>query len=258
MPVENTPPLYFILAWLSAKLGSAYGWLRLPSVALGTATVPLDLHPGRQTVGRGAAVMAAGFFALSPFAVFYGIEARNYATLMFLTVLSALIVLKATSSTDRRWWVAYAVTATAILYTHYTGAFVVAAEGLWVLLYHPRRWRPLALASLAVALAYSVWLGNIAGQGTDVFGALATLTHVGYGKAFLSWLMGSPELPPKECPGVAPLVLLGAAGAVGGAGAVWSSGEAGPPGPSERGHRAGDRPRIRHPGQPARLRDLQR
>lgn len=38
---EITPPLYFIFAWLSMKLGSDPEWVRLPSLLAGTAVIPL-------------------------------------------------------------------------------------------------------------------------------------------------------------------------------------------------------------------------
>jgi hypothetical protein len=38
---ENSPPVYFVLAWLSSKLGSDPALLRLPSLVLGTATIPV-------------------------------------------------------------------------------------------------------------------------------------------------------------------------------------------------------------------------
>ena len=59
--VENSPPLYFLLGWASLKVGSDPALLRLPSVALGTATIPLVYLVGRRTVGRWAGVVGAGF-----------------------------------------------------------------------------------------------------------------------------------------------------------------------------------------------------
>jgi hypothetical protein len=38
---ESTPPLHFLLAWASAQIGDPTIWVRLPSVLLGAATVPL-------------------------------------------------------------------------------------------------------------------------------------------------------------------------------------------------------------------------
>ena len=217
------------------------------------------LHPRKADGRPGAAVMAAGFYALSPFAVFYGIEARNYATLMFLTVLSALIVLKATLSTDRRWWAAYAVTATAILYTHYTGAFVLAAEGLWVLLYHPRRWRSLA--------------SRFSGRRARILGMAREHRRPGHRRvryARHAHARGVREGLSFLADGLSGAAAEGCArgGPTGPARGGWRSvrrrgrvvrGEAWTSDPSDScRHRAGGRPRIRHAGQPARVRDLQR
>src|SRR5689334_825610 len=56
---ENSPPLYFVLAWLSAKLGDPDVLIRLPSLVLGVATIPLVYVLGLRTVGRRAALAGA-------------------------------------------------------------------------------------------------------------------------------------------------------------------------------------------------------
>ena len=38
---EISPPLYFMLAWASTKLGSAPELIRLPSLIAGVASIPL-------------------------------------------------------------------------------------------------------------------------------------------------------------------------------------------------------------------------
>jgi Dolichyl-phosphate-mannose-protein mannosyltransferase len=73
---ENSPPPYFLLAWLSAKLGDPTELIRLPSLLLGTATVPVVYAIGRASVGRAAGLAGAAIFALAPFTVYYGVEAR--------------------------------------------------------------------------------------------------------------------------------------------------------------------------------------
>src|SRR6188472_4253463 len=49
---EITPPLYFVLGWLSLHLGSGPAWIRLPSLLAGTVTIPLIYLLGLRTVGR--------------------------------------------------------------------------------------------------------------------------------------------------------------------------------------------------------------
>ena len=87
--VEVSPPLFFLLASLSAKLGDPTVWIRLPSLLLGTALVPLTFVLGRMTAGRGAALCAAALVTISPFAIFYADEARPYATLTFFAARSS-------------------------------------------------------------------------------------------------------------------------------------------------------------------------
>src|SRR4051812_45049303 len=106
-PVENTPPLHFALAWLTMQLGDPTATIRLPSIVLGTATVPVVYAVGRRTVGTAAALVGAGFIALSPFAIFYGIDARAYGPLMFFAALSAWVLLAALERDSPRWWVGY-------------------------------------------------------------------------------------------------------------------------------------------------------
>ena len=68
---ENSPPLFFVLGWAGTKLGDPTVTIRLPSLLLGTATVPLTYLIGVRTLGSRAGVFAAALLAVSPFAIFY-------------------------------------------------------------------------------------------------------------------------------------------------------------------------------------------
>ena len=76
---EISPPLYFVLAWLTTKLGSAPELIRLPSLIAGTASIPLVYWVGLRAVGRTAGLMAAAVMTLSPFMIFYSADGRGYA-----------------------------------------------------------------------------------------------------------------------------------------------------------------------------------
>ena len=52
--IEVSPPLYFVFAWFSAKLGDPTVCIRLPSLILGAATIPVIYLLGRDTIGRAA------------------------------------------------------------------------------------------------------------------------------------------------------------------------------------------------------------
>src|SRR6266540_2301771 len=52
---EITPPLYFVLAWLTTRLDLTAEMLRAPSFLGGVAAIPLVYLLGLRTVGRAAA-----------------------------------------------------------------------------------------------------------------------------------------------------------------------------------------------------------
>ncbi|KPK82436.1 MAG: hypothetical protein AMS25_02300 [Gemmatimonas sp. SM23_52] len=80
------PPLYYIQlhAWL--QLGHSDVWVRLNSVFLSLLTLISIYITTRRVFSEPAAVLASLFFAISPYAVYHGQEARMYTWLMFLAV----------------------------------------------------------------------------------------------------------------------------------------------------------------------------
>ena len=141
------PPLYLVCTWVWSHLvGNTEVGLRSLSALFGTATIPLVYAAAVTRVSRRAALLAALFVAVSPFAIWYSQEARSYAMFGALCMLSLLCVLRAIDSPGRWTW-GWAVASALALATHYHAVFLVAVEALWLLRVHglrPLRW-PLAL-----------------------------------------------------------------------------------------------------------------
>jgi mannosyltransferase len=220
--LEITPPLFFAVAWLFQKLGDPFIWLRMPSLLAGVATVPLVYALGLLTVGRRAAVVAAALFALSPLAIFYSTEARAYALMTLLVVLSTIALLKAIETNDKRWWAALAVFDAGAMYSHYTSVFVLAAQAGWALWTQRALVRPLLLSHAGAALLYAPWLPffledrdapaqKVIGV-LEPFGAATAVRNLG------RLADGSPYAPLTDLPGTPAFVLLGTAAAIGLAG----------------------------------------
>jgi mannosyltransferase len=213
--VEVSPPLYFVLAWASAQIGDPTVWIRLPSLVFGTALVPLTYALGARTVGHGAGIVGAALLALSPFAIFYSTEARPYATLAFFAVLSTLLLLRAIQS-GGWWWVAYTLASCAVIYTHYTGIFVLVAQAAVAATAHRERLVALALSNAGAALLFLPWISEVRGKGQlDVYGAFSVSWGL-LGRPAKA-LVGHPLLPLDDVPGVAALVVIAAAVAAAGA-----------------------------------------
>jgi serine acetyltransferase len=210
---EITPPLYFILAWLSLEAGGPE-WIRLPSLLAGTATIPLVYLLGARTVSRSAGLVGAAVMALSPFMIYYSTEGRAYALMIALVVGSTLAMLAALRTGRARWWIVYALCSCAALYSHYTSVFPLAAQCAWVLWAHRQAARPLLLANLGVLAGFAPWIpGLIADLDSptiEVLSLMQPFTFDDVRFALENWTVGYPFVPLETVPGTVAWVLIAA------------------------------------------------
>jgi mannosyltransferase len=211
-PLEITPPGYFVLGWAFAKLGDPTYWLKAPSVLAGTLTVPVAYAIGARTVGRWAGVVGAALLAISPYAIFYGSEARAYALTGLAVAVATLLLLVALERRRWGWWVAFAAAVAASMYAHYVAAFPLAVLLAWALWYHRDAWRPLLLAFAAAAVAYLPWVPGLLDDRTSPYQhAISrvwpfTLQYVS--TALGQWAAGVPTWGVAKVPGPVALALL--------------------------------------------------
>ena len=131
---ETSPPLYFALAWVWAKLfGTGEAGLRSLSAIAGVAVAPLLYLSGRELISRRAGVVAGLLAAISPFLIYYSQEAREYMLLTALSAASFLFFARSLKRPSRRDVTLWSVVSALALLTHFFAGFLVAAEGLWLL-----------------------------------------------------------------------------------------------------------------------------
>ena len=213
---EITPPLYFVLAWLTTRIDLTPELLRAPSLVAGVAAIPLTYLLGLRTVGRWPGLVGAALVTLSPFMIYYSAEARGYALAIALVLLSTLALLAAVRVRRLRWWVAYAACSCVAVLTHYTSGFALAAQLGWLLFAHPEARRPALLANAAAALAFLPWLSGLINDfnspTTSIVNALDVLNLHTARVTLEHWVVGYPYAYPNTSlgliPGPAALVLL--------------------------------------------------
>jgi uncharacterized membrane protein len=149
---DTSPPLYYLLlnGW-TRLAGTGDVAVRLFSVLLGIACIPIAASLARRLGGRRAVLPAAVLFALGPQAVYYDTEVRMYALLIFevLTVTWITLRLRRRGASLLRLLPWIAVSAAGLL-THYFFAFAWGALCLWLLLHPHRARRGRVLAAGAV------------------------------------------------------------------------------------------------------------
>jgi mannosyltransferase len=217
--LEISPPLFFVVAWVFGKAGDPFVWLRMPSLLAGVATVPLVYVLGARTVGRAAGLAGTALLALSPFAIFYAGEARAYALMTLLVVLSTLSLLRALETNDPRWWVAFTLLQAASMYAHYTAVFVLAAQAGWALVTHADRRVPLLVSSAVAALLFAPWLPEMAADSNApnqrIIGAFEPFGLKTVARNTGRLTDGGPFAPLTDLPGTPAFVLLGVATLIG-------------------------------------------
>ncbi len=130
---DGHPPLYYVLlhGWM-AIFGTGDGAVRALTGLVSVATLPLMWAAGRRLGGRTTAVMALALLASSPFAVRYATEARMYALMTLMGLAGYLAVLRALERPRLVRLALVALLTTAMLLTHYWGAWLVATAVLLV------------------------------------------------------------------------------------------------------------------------------
>lgn len=173
---ENSPPLWYLIAWLDVRLfGDGEIALRMPSALAGTATVAVAWAIGRELAGRRCALACAGLVAVNPLFVWYSQEARVYALFALTSALAMLCCLRACRLPTRGRMAAFALTGAVALLTHYFAVFLLAGMVLW-LLRDPARRRaaiPACAALVIVGLALLPLIVAQGGHGTQWIGRWA-------------------------------------------------------------------------------------
>jgi 4-amino-4-deoxy-L-arabinose transferase-like glycosyltransferase len=157
------PPLLPVLGAALFRLpGSWEAWARACMVALGTLTVWLMFGAGERLFNRPTGLIAAGIFALHPYAIYYS-GRWSTETPFMVAVLGAVVVLAGWGATESREpradiprsALAGLLTGLAAL-ARPTGLMLIPAFALWILL----RRRSLARAAVflaAVGLTLAPW-----------------------------------------------------------------------------------------------------
>jgi mannosyltransferase len=136
---ESTPPLYYCVAWVWARVfGYGEPGLRSLSAVAGVLTVPVAYGAGAKLISRRAGLIAAALTACNPLLIWYSQEARSYELLVLLSGASLLAFAYLLERPTARSGAAWVIASALALATHYYASLVVVPEALWLLAVHRR------------------------------------------------------------------------------------------------------------------------
>lgn len=134
--IDIHPPLYLVFAHVwNGVFGDSEVSLRVPSLLAGLGSLWLAFTIGKRYVGAAAAWVGVALLCVSPVHIWYSIEGRLYAPMLFFALLSIELfhrVLEDRGGKRTRWL--YGLTVFVMLALHYYLAVYVLVLGLaaWV------------------------------------------------------------------------------------------------------------------------------
>lgn len=190
-------PLYHVLlrTW-RLVLGPDVQTARVLSLVFLLAAIPVFYLVARKVLSRPWALFALVVFSCSPFLQWYGNEARMYSMLVLVTLISQYFFLGIVTTGGRAAWLGYASAAVVGIYTHYFFAFVLAAQGVYVLLMWRRLPRATVLKMSGVAalvgVAYLPWFlyFRLNGSASETRPALPAPSSVDFSNVYSQFLFG--------------------------------------------------------------------
>ena len=154
---ENTPPLYYLLAW-PLPVGDDEVWLRLPALLAGVASVPVLYAAVRALASERAALLAALGLAVAPFHVSFSDYGRGFTLAALGVTLSLWACARLATGGRGRWWWLYACGAVVALYAEYDSALVLAPMAGALAVLGARPWREVVALGAAPFLSLLLWL----------------------------------------------------------------------------------------------------
>ncbi len=137
---ESTPPLYYCVAWVWARVfGYSEAPLRSLSAVCGVLLVPVVYGAGAKLVSRRAGLIAAALATCSPLLIWYSQEARSYEMLALMASVSLLAFAYARARPTPRSLGAWVIASGLALATHYYAVLAVVPEAIWLLAVHRHR-----------------------------------------------------------------------------------------------------------------------
>jgi len=211
---DGHPPLYYVLLhlWISV-VGDGDLAVRSLSGVASVVTLPVVWLVGHRLGGRRAAWGAAFVLAVNPFAIRYATETRMYALVVLEVSLGLLAALRALErpSVGRLAWVA--VTAAALLYTHYWALYLLTATGIVLAV---MAWkRTSSLAASREGAPGQVWRERLLGPEARLLAAFA-VGAAAWAPWIPTFLDQAAHTATPWAPTVSPWALITAMGEFGG------------------------------------------
>ncbi|MBT3249434.1 MAG: hypothetical protein HN846_03075 [Candidatus Pacebacteria bacterium] len=188
------PPLYYFIVHGFMQVFGESEWIRILSTIFFILTLIPVYFFAKKIANKTVAWVSTVLVAFSPILFIYAFEARSYAFLTLMSVLSTFCFWKAVSLSKNRkkptaetikFWIIYAILGGFGVYTHYYMWFILASHGVYWLLVDRRQFKQVFMSYLFIFLAQLPWIPTLFAQVKTVagdywIGGMNSRTHAEY------------------------------------------------------------------------------
>lgn len=156
------PPLFYVLLKIWSLVNSSVAWLQIFPVLISALTlIPFSFFFRELKMTSAEIAIALFMIGINGFYLEYAFDLRMYGLVQLLAVLSLWLTVRIRKSADEQvssLFIKLSIVNLLLVYTHYFGWFVVAVEGLYLLIVNRGRFYRFTAYSGFVGVALIPWL----------------------------------------------------------------------------------------------------
>ena len=134
----NAPLYYAVLHFWTKIFGTSEASLRFPSLIFSLAAVIILFLLATRLFKRKVGFWAAAIMGFSSLHLWYAQEARNYSMALFFGLVSTYLLFVALEKKKALYWIGFALSSLAGIYTNYFFIFLSLMHGLYLLIFFRR------------------------------------------------------------------------------------------------------------------------
>jgi len=164
------PPVYYLLVHLFIQFFGTSEAIRLVSF-LFYALLGIPVYfLAKEFKNKWLTIISVLFVYLSPIMFTFGLEARTYSLLAFLSACTTLFFWKAMTQKQPKWWLWYFLFAAVGVYSHYYMWFILASHGFFWLITDRQQFWHVFKVYLGIFLVQLPWIPTLLAQVSSVVG----------------------------------------------------------------------------------------
>lgn len=167
IPADFHPPLYHLILHFWMYFGKNEIWIRLLSVIFSLLTIYFFYRLCCELINKDTALLTSVLLSFAPYEIYYAQEARPYALVTLLAVLTTYLLFKKRT-------LSYIFTGILFIYSSYLAVFFLLAQGVYILFFEKKLFNWWFKTIFFIGISFIPWFSSLKQQ-LDIGSGLITV-----------------------------------------------------------------------------------